>query len=775
VVRNIFTARASRTGAAPEATESAPTKHAPAKKAAGLFLAFLMVATAGGVVASGAALPLAFAGQYAANTATDVLNSFPSDLVRGPLAQPSTIHAANGDHLATFFVQNRIEVPLENISEHMINAVIAIEDERFFEHPGVDLRSIARAFTNNLRGGNLQGASTITQQYVKNRLIDAAYHEGDPFGVLEATRSDLNRKAAEARLAVALEQEISKEEILQGYLNLAQFGHRNIFGVEAAARFFFNTTAQDLTPVQAATIAGVTNRPGTFDPTVNPEASQRRRNIVLHQMYSLGYITREEFDEARLTPVADTLDITPVPVGCQAAENAAFFCDFVVASIRNSPAFGETVADRVGLLNRGGLRITTTLDVDMQNAAVEELNNAVPVGNSANLDAAIVSVEPGTGKIRAMAQNVPFDPRSNAPEGTTAVNFSAGPAHGSSRGFQTGSVFKNFVLVEWLRQGNTLLEHVNANQVSRPLSAWTASCMPPFAGEIWSPGNVDGARAGMMSVLTASYASINTAFADMSTRLDLCDVRDTAWDMGFRPTSARQGGALIGLEDPSVEDIEVSPAMILGTQTTSPLQVAASHATLASGGTYCEPYAITAVVDPSGTELEVPGPQCTEAIESNVAATVNYALEQTLTRGTATNARLAGGRPAAGKTGTSQGASQTWFVGYTPQLSTAVWVGNHTGERSHFNINLNGQWIRTLFGSTVAAPLWRSYMNRALEGLEHVAFDDPDPDLIGQAPPPPQPRFTDWFRPRQPQPQPSPGWWQQQQPPRRGSGNRGRG
>ena len=615
----------------------------------------------------------------------------------------------------------------------MINAVVAIEDERFWEHNGVDVRGISRALVNNFQGGDMQGASTITMQYVKNRLIDDAYRVGDWEGVAEAQSQSMARKAREASMAIALEQELSKEQILEGYLNLSQFGHGVIFGVEAAARFFFNTTAAELTPIQAATIAGITNAPARFDPTRNPRASEHRRNLVLYRMAVNGFITRAEFDAARVVPVEDTLEITPVPRGCVVAEGAAFFCQYVINTILTSPEFGETHEERHALLNRGGLRIDTTLDPHLQAIAVEEVTSHVPVDNAVGLEAAIVTVQPGTGRILAMAQNVPFNEQQDPPEGTTSVNFSAGPLQGASRGFQPGSVFKNFVLAEWLNQGRTLREHVNASRVERPQSTWHAPGCSAFGGASWGPRNAEGHEFGPTTVLRSSYRSVNTAFATMSTHLNLCEVAQTAWDMGFRPTTRTSAGGAVVLTNPTVEDIEVTPAMIMGTQTTSPLSIASAHATLAADGTFCEPYAISRVVGADGRDLPLPSRTCTAgAVAPNVAATMNFALEHTMTHGTGRFSRLAGGRTSAGKTGTSQGSAQTWFVGYTPQLSTAVWVGSAEGEATHFNIRWNGRFVRTLFGSTVAAPLWRDFMNRAHEGLPNERFSAPDPALVGR-------------------------------------------
>jgi len=693
-----------------------------------------MLVTVGGAAGAALALPAVLKAHIVTDSAISSILEVPFDLERGELAEASSVYWADGSLMSTFFAQNRVVVPLEDISEHMINAVIAIEDERFFEHTGVDIRAIIRAASNNLQGGNLQGASTITQQYVKNRLIDAAYHDGDPFGVITARNSSLARKAREAALAIELEQVLTKYEILEGYLNLAQFGRNNIFGVETAAQFFFSTSAADLTPVQAATIAGITNAPSRFDPLANPTASEHRRNLVLFNMYRLGFIDTDEWNEARTTPIQQTLNVTPVQHGCQAAGDAAFFCDYVISVIRTSPEFGATEADRLDLLNRGGLRIMTTLDPAIQAAAAQQVNSHVPGQNTANLDAALVTVEPGTGRILAMAQNATFDARPAPAPGATAINFAAGPDTGS-RGFQPGSTLKPFVMAEWLRlPQNNLRTPIDARSISRiPQTNWSARCTPGFHGaEPWWPGNAVGQRFGTVSPFTAMYHSINTAFARMSLEIDLCDLRDTMWMAGFRPSvSQHPDTAGMPLSNPQPDDIRIGPSMILGDQNTTPLQLAAAFATFASGGVYCDPIAITQVLDRFGNPMQIPSANCIDnAMRWDIADQVSYTLQRSMEAGTGRVARLSGGRDAGGKTGTTNNSSHTWFIGYTAQMSTAAWVGNHTGNVTHRNINFNGRRMSWLFGSTLAAPMWRDFMNQAHEGLPNVELFRPDLTFI---------------------------------------------
>ncbi|WP_418275829.1 transglycosylase domain-containing protein [Isoptericola jiangsuensis] len=715
------------------------TRTVPATQMVALLLAFVLAATAGGVLAAGFVIPAVAGANAAADSTVAIYDEVPDELEPRPLSQQSRIYASNGRLLATFYYQNRIVKPLDEISDYMEQAVIAIEDERFYEHNGIDARGITRAALNNLSGEDTQGASTLTQQYVKNMLIESALQDDDPFAVIDAHEDSLNRKLREAKMAVAIEKKMSKDEILQGYLNVAQFGSASIYGVEAAARYYFGTSAAELTPVQAATIAGVTKAPSTFDPTRNPEEAEKRRNLVLTNMWNQGYLSTEERDEAQATPLEDTLDVTPVSAGCQSANQAAFFCDYVIKEVLLDPAYGETRGDRQNLLYRGGLDIHTTLDWSMQKDAYKAIVDAVPEDDESNLEASIVSVEPGTGEIKAMAQNVPYSGTKAADDASraTTVNYNADYIHGASGGFQPGSNFKPVVLAEWLRSGHTLNEQVSANHNSYVVGNFNTPCVGSLGTETWEPRNAEGNEGGMMSVLEATYLSVNTAYASMGSKINLCDLRTTAFDMGFRPTS-QSGVGPLNTGSVSKNNIDIQAPMVLGTQETSPLNLAAMYATIASGGTYCTPVAITAVTGPAGDEYDVPASDCDKnALPSNIANTMIYAMENVFTRGTAYQlGGLDDGRPVAGKTGTSQVAAQTWFSGFVPQLATTTWVGSvENPNENHINgFYLKGSYIDPLYGSTVAAPAWKTFMDQAVDGMPVKDFGAPDPSLIGSAP-----------------------------------------
>ncbi|MEV7961547.1 transglycosylase domain-containing protein [Oerskovia paurometabola] len=714
------------------ASPARPRRQVNAYQLIALLLAFVLVSGVGGVLGAGLLIPLAAGASQATDSSVQIFEELPDELEPGPLAEQSRVYANDGTTLlATFYQENRIVVPLGEVSDHMKNAVVATEDKRFYEHGGIDPEGTLRAAFNNASGGAKQGGSSLTQQYVKNVLIEQAVRAEDPIAVEAVKESTIERKAREAKLAISLEQRMTKDEILEGYLNIAQFGIR-VYGVETAARHYFNTKASDLSIVQAATIAGVTNAPSAYDPVSNPASSEKRRNLVLGRMLEQGYITQAEHDEAVATPLAETLDVQPVSVGCQAANGAAFFCDYVTKVITSNPIFGETPKDRQGLLYRGGLDITTTLDPRMQTAAETEVTSAIPASDPSGIENALVTVEPGTGKILAMAQNRPYDASLEAAPGTTAQNYSADQAHGSSRGFSPGSTWKPFLLAEWLRAGHTLNESVNANRREWNVGRdFTSSCTKLNVGEKWNPNNSDGQGKGSMTALAATTNSVNTAYADMASKLDLCSVASTAKSVGFAPSLTKDKG-----------EVDIRPSMIIGTQNSSPLQMAAAFATFASGGTYCEPIAITRIVDPNGKELEVPSANCNpNALDPAVANTVTYALKNVMTDGSGKRSQLEG-RESAGKTGTAQLNTHNWFVGYTPQLATAVWIGNAESDvqmrsngRGRFTINgVSRQWW---FGSDLAAPMWKNYMTTALEGMPVVSFPEPDPKMLGQVQAPP--------------------------------------
>lgn len=721
------------------------------------------MAAVGGVLAAGLFIPAAGAAKAVTDTSARVFDDLPTELRVGTLPQASVVYANDGKTvIARFYDENRTVVPLSKVSKAMQEAMVAVEDKRFYEHGGIDITGTVRALVNNASGKETQGASTLTQQYVKNILIENALAKGDPEAVQAARAQTAERKLREAKLAISLEQKMTKNQILAGYLNIAQFGSR-VYGVESAAQYYFSTSAAKLTPLQAATIAGITQAPNQFDPTLNPQDSQRKRNVVLNDLYSQNIITKAQYDKYRTTPIQKTLKVNKAAVanGCGAGKDTSLFCDYITTVIKNNDdeafsSWGKTATDRMVSFMRGGYKVVTTLDLSDQHEAQKQISRGVPVNGkktlshtttkqgarvAVQLEAAITSVEPGTGEIRAMAQNAPFDgAETSSIKGATSINYTADYAHGGSNGFQAGSSFKPYVLADWLKTGHSLYQEVNGNRSNFTFNDFHSTCANSFtrSNNPWPVGNSEGAAPGMVRVDHATADSINRAYASMATQLDLCDVGKTAVSVGWRASS--------GSTDAT--DIQITPAMILGTQQTSPLSQAAAYATFASGGTHCDPVAITSITDPKGKDVAVPSANCdSSALDSGVAQTVNYALEKVLQPGGTAPGHGLSGRVSAGKTGTTNGSAQTWFIGYTPQLSTAVWVGNAQNDVYLQHIEVAGSKVlegeqEWLYGGTLAAPIWQTYMDKALSGQPAEAFGAPDYSQVN-APVAPKPSTSD--------------------------------
>ncbi|SDQ18106.1 transglycosylase domain-containing protein [Quadrisphaera sp. DSM 44207] len=709
------------------------TTHRTTHRTAKLLAGFLAASVGAGVMAAGLVLPAVAVAGTATKGTVELFDSLPAELEEQPLSQQSRILYADGSLMATFYYENRVVVPLSEMSPLVQSAVVAVEDSRFFQHGGVDPQGMTRAFVQNLNSDDVQGASTLTQQWIKNVQVEQALSQLPPGASLEerqaafadaTQRSGIEgytRKLREVKLAIAAEQRLSKEEILERYLNIANFAGGQ-YGVEAASRHWFNKSAKDLSLPDAALLAGIVQNPTGYDPVNNPQDSRARRDVVLGRMLATGAIDQAQHDEAVAVPLEAQLDVQETPNGCVQAGGAGFFCDYVVETLLEDPAFGEDRAERTRVLYRGGLEVTTTLDRAKQDAAVQEVNGFVP-DDGAGVGASIVSVEPGTGKILAMAQNRAFDPRSESTTGGTSINYNVDYAMGGSHGFQPGSNAKPIVLAQWLAAGNTLMESVEAPRTKVwPPSSWTlgACAQGPYL-DTWTVRNAgdSGVVGGRLPVVEATYRSINTAYAAMENRLQMCDVQAMASSLGVH--QAQSG-----------EPLAPYPSLVLGGYEVAPLTMASMYATFAAQGTHCTPTAVVRVSDPDGAELPVPAPQCRQAISPEVANGVTYALKETLVRGTARGHGLEG-RVAAGKTGTTNQSVATWFTGYTPQLATSVWIGYPGESASLDGAVIAGQRRSPMYGGTIAAPMWKAYSDRALAGAPALPFTDPPPAMIGRS------------------------------------------
>ena len=663
-----------------------------------MLVVFLTLSCVGGVLSAGFAAPFVGATAALTKASAELFEELPSDFNVQPPSQISTLLASDGSEITKFYAENRIVVPLSSISVNMQNAIVAVEDQRFYQHQGVDPTGMVRALVSNNAGGSRQGASTLTQQYVRNTLIETGLKNDDHKIIKDATESTVARKLREMKFALSLEQKYSKQQILEGYLNIAAFSP-STYGVEASSLHYFNKHAKDLTVAEAALLAGTTNAPSAYDPKSQPELAKNRRDWVLAKMLEEKFITKQQYDEAVATPIASMLHVSESPAGCGAAGNAAYFCTYVVNEILGSENFGPDIASRRQLLTRGGLKITTTLNLERQSAADSVIQARTPIGGSDGANSTIVSIEPGTGRIQALAQNTNYE--------DSQLVFAADAKHGGIElpdgnvGFQPGSTFKAIILAEWLKTGHTPYQMLNASAPKNyGPNTFTVSCDPERAAGPWPVNNVAGTNAGMMTVREATKQSINTGFTEMLRDLDVCEVTKLAASMGITKADGSQ--------------LDPDPSIALGSTPVPPLSMANAYATFASGGKYCKPIAIDQILDASGTSMAVPSADCTQAMDQGAADETAKTLRATSEPGgTAKDAVF--GRPIAGKTGTTDEAENTWFVGFTPQLSTAVWIGDATESgRSLVGRTIGGVYFPKIYGSDLAVPMWRDYMSQAV-------------------------------------------------------------
>ena len=422
---------------------------------------------------------------------------------------------------------------------------------------------------------------------------------------------------------------------------------------------------------------------------------------VLTKMLEEKFITKAQYDQAVATPIASMLHVSESPAGCGAAGSAAYFCSYVVNEVLGSENFGPDVASRRQLLTRGGLKITTTLNLQRQSAADNVIQSNVPTGDASGTDTTIASIEPGTGRIQALAQNSNYG--DGGPDSSdTQLVYAADAKHGGIElsdgtvGFQPGSTFKALILAEWFKEGNSAGAGLSA--VPRTFQ-WNIPCAPENNDPTWAPKNVDPSLNRSTNVTEATKLSINVAYAEMLSRMDVCAVTNFA--------------SSIGVTKADGTPLDARPSIVLGSQNVPPLSMANAYATFASGGKYCKPIAIDRILDASGTSMAVPSADCTQAMDQGAADLTASTLTATSQRG-GTAQQAVFGRPIGGKTGTTDDNNDAWFVGFTPQLATAVWIG-HAGSPRTLNYQQIGpHYVDVMYGNTIAVPMWRDYMSQAV-------------------------------------------------------------
>ena len=583
----------------------------------------------------------------------------------GALPRTTTVYAADGSVLAQLHAEeNRVLVGYGQVPEHLANAVVAIEDERFWEHRGVDLKAIARSLVENLEANEIvQGGSTITQQYLKNVVLTP-----------DVT---LDRKLTEAALAVRLEAGLSKEKILENYLNTVYFGN-GAYGVGAAASIYFGTTVDQLDLAQSALLAALIKSPSTMDPHRHPEAAAARRGLVLEKMTELGWADADEVAAAAATPILLAPPVAPDEV------RFPYFTEEVKRRLLDDPALGATATDRYNALFRGGLRVYTTLDPAVQIAAEDALRTVLPESGPSG---AIAAIEPRTGYVRALVGGRDFyDPDDTSAQFNLATQARRQP----------GSSFKPFVLASAIEQGHSL----------DALFAGGAEVEIATSSGPWVVENYNHLNFPDLTLLEATVFSVNVVYARLVDVVGPGTVAELAAAAGIRST------------------LEPLHSIALGAQEVSPLDMASAYGTFAAEGVHIDPILVTHIETDEGVNIHDNIPVITEAMSRDVALQVTTALTEVIDRGTGQQADI--GRPVAGKTGTSQAHRDAWFVGYTPELAAAVWVGFADGQ---FSMEPPATPF-TVTGGTWPAQIWSQFATGALSGTFSLLQTGETGDLI---------------------------------------------
>lgn len=706
-----------------------------ARRVLALFLTYITLCVAGGVAASIMFVPGVMSVNSVVKTVVPSLRVDGIDFDVTALPQKSRLYAADGKTIiATFYAQNRTVVPLRRISQYMQKAMVAREDRRFFEHSGVDVQGVMRAFVKTfVKKSDMQGGSSLTQQYVKNVLMIKARENNDPLAEYHASEGTIARKLREMLIAIQMEKKYSKLEILQGYLNIAQFGSNNIYGVETAAHRYFNTSAAKLNLVQAATIAAITKNPSHYDPSIeeNQTEAQKQRNIVLDLMLRQGFINKKEHDTAVATPLKDTLNVQREvsKIGCQAAGDAAFFCDYVTKRILHSREFGKTAVAREKLLTEGGLDIYTTMDLRASKAAMKAARDTIPVNDKSGFEVSIAAIKPGTGEVLAFGSNRIYDASDAARSDPThtALNYAVDERDGGGLGWQIGSTWKPINMVAWMLAGKSI------NQPLRTTIRYNNSdfnCNKFRGAGSWFVQNSGGGTVSPETPLQGLVRSHNTTQASMAQQIKLCSIADAAKILGYHNSPLGQESVYSANS--------LNPPMTIGSVQASPLTVANVYATLGADGVACDPIAIKRVIDKNGKRLRVPSAHCHQAIPKGIAQTAAYALNQGVVQpgGEASTTQLDGGRKTFAKTGTNEQYYMT-TAGFVPyQVASFVAVGNAESQKSFNGMTINGRTMAAWYGMYIATPAWKQFMNDYLKAANIPVDNDygkPDPKYTAGA------------------------------------------
>lgn len=693
-----------------------------------------------GVLVTATVTPAIAVSGYAASSAIEVFENMPSYLEIDKLMLPTEIYVKDADDeyrlLTEFYDQNRIPVSFDQVTPVMYDAILSSEDKNFYSHGGVDILGTIGALVGNATSGTNRGASSITQQYVKNILQQNCELTAESSDEVEACFRETTvaqgaegyqRKIQEMRYAIQLEDRYSKDEILNGYLNIAHFGGV-AYGIGAAAEYYFGVSAKDLTIAQAATIAGMVQEPNTYridmpggsttDRDGNPVNSaedgyaltKQRQLYVLGRMLEDGKITQEEHDAAAEAPIEPK--ITERKQGCAVAKGAEYFCSYVVSIIQEDKAFGETDEARKAALRRGGLKVYTTLDYDLQKAAREAISVVPAHVDYMKLGASGVQVEVGTGRVLSMVQNTGYSP-TGGQEGKTPVNYNVRETNGGGIGHPAGSTYKVFSLINWMEQGHSVNEYLNGRIGKKTVETCdgaTASVEADNSGRAGHIGNFENNRGYTGSIYRFTVDSLNSGFLAMGEKISVCSTNRTAMKLG------------VAYGDGSPLDSENHPYDVLGSKNVAPIDMAAAYAAIASNGILCEPKAIDKVVNSDGEEMPLPETKCERVLSEAVASTAAYTLQGVM-NGTGVGARTFDGTPIFGKTGIHE-YEHTWMDGSSTEVATVVWVGNVEGFVKLYPYYASGWQL-----SRIRNSIWPNMQRAANAKYGGDRFPEPDSAL----------------------------------------------
>jgi len=619
----------------------------------------VVVLLAGAGVAVGA---VALASQLHRATTAGIDGTGGDPLTLEPLAARSVVYARDGSVLATLHdEENRVPVSIDKVPEHVQRAVLDAEDDRFYDHGAIDVRALTRAMVVNVQaGGVFEGGSTITQQLIKITLLNS--------------KQKADRKIKEAALALRLEDNMSKRQILERYINAVYLGN-HAYGLESGAETYFRKHVDQLDTSEGILLASLIRDPVGADPFTEPDAARKRRDAVIDRMRDLGHIAPADADRMKGDPL-------PTPGPEEPIRGSDYFSEQVKKLLLDDPRIGASPKERYTAVFRGGLSIHTTLDPAMQQQAEQSVADIVP-DTAGQFRAALVSVDPASGAVRALVGGSDFF--------STKFDLAVqGSRH-------AGSAFKVFTLMAALEAGYSPYDTILG----------TSPCAIPNPGgqdNVWSVNNAEPGG-GVLSLTDATVESVNCAYARLVTLVGPGKVAEVAKRMGIS------------------SKLDVVPSITLGTSGVSPLDMASAYATLAADGQHHNPYFIDEVDDAAGKTVVKADTHGEQVVAPQNARTETQMLTQVVQRGTGTAAGVQGWT-VAGKTGTDDSFKNAWFVGYTPTLSTAVWMGSPVGDVPMYNVG--GIQV---YGGTYPARIWHEFMADALGDGPAVGFPAPEPSF----------------------------------------------